>query len=334
MKMPGSRRWLSRTDCFLFALCSSFVLTGCGSTVKEEATSVTIPSLSSEDVVPSCTYDLTLDPKGQKPVGLIVMFARGDTNQLYADMKFREAAWSLHYGVLWVHECFAASFYDLQADAAKGPGRMLFAAISQLAQLTKQPELETAGVILYGFSAAGVLVSTMANDYPDRILGVVQYASGSSYVNLDKVVLGAAAKIPTLNLANADDTAAGTARSFHYFQRGRKLNAPWAYGVQNGTQHCCNLSTESIFLPWMRAIAAANAATATPSLAASVDAGTLTHFVCTPDGISDSSGEPDCKFTKASVGGLSPIPAEQSGWLPDGASGSAWLAWVTNPGTN
>ena len=334
MKTPGLRRSLTQTVCLFLALSMSFALAGCGSDITQVSTSVTISSLPSEDVVPSCTYDLTLEPIGQAQQGVLVLFERADTNLLYNDKAFRDEALSLHYAILWAHQCFAASFNDLQADASKGPGRMLFAALSQFAQSTQHPELETTGIILYGFSAAGVLSSTIANDYPDRLLGVIQYASGAVYTSLDDVNVTVTAKIPALILANAEDPTAGTSLSLRYFERGRLANAPWAYGVQNATQHCCNLSTKSVILPWIQAIAAANAPAAPLSSTRLVDAGTISHFACTPDGVADSSGEVDCRFTEASLGNTTSTASQESGWLPDQASGAAWLSWVTSAQTN
>ena len=112
-------------------------------------------------------------------------------------------------------------------------------------------------MILYGFSAAGVLTATMANAIPTRMMGAIEYASGSGYVNLDDILVSAAAtRIPTLVLANAKDEDAGTARSYRYFLRGRVTGMPpWAYAVQNATDHCCNLSTRNLILPWIQAVA-------------------------------------------------------------------------------
>ena len=311
----------------------SFALAGCGSDVTQVGWSVTIAPLAGEDILGPCTYDLTLEPIGQVQQGILVLFDRADTSTLYMDKTFRNAALALHYAILFAHQCPSASSGDIQEDAAKGQGRMLFAALSQLAQVTNHPELETTGMILYGFSAAGVLTATMANDYPARMLGTIQYAAGSIYVNLDNVQVGAAGVMPTLILANADDPAAGTSRSFHYFQRGRAVGAPWAYAVQNDTQHCCTLSTRDVILPWIEAVVAANAPSVSGTKA--ISAGTMSYFVCTPDGVADNYGYVDCRFTTAGLGdGSVASPQSQSGWLPSQASGDAWLAWVTNPSTN
>ena len=102
----------------------------------------------------------------------------------------------------------------------------------------------------------------------------------------------------------------------------RPDRAPWGYAVQNDTDHCCNLSTLNIILPWIRAIAAKPP----------VSAGSPVSFVCVPDGAYDSYGTPDCDFTFAGLG--DPTSTEESGWMPDDPSAQAWYPWVTSPHTN
>ena len=167
---------------------------------------------------------------------------------------------------------------------------------------------------------------------------MVQYAAGAQYIDLDNVAVSpAAAALPALLMANADDDASGTARSHRYFQRGRALGAPWAYAVQNATGHCCNLSTRSVVIPWLQAIAAANASTTSALITGKQrpQNGTLSHFLCTPNGVTGPDDEPNCSFTAASLG-TAPMDSlqEDNGWLPDLTSGNAWLTWVTSKTTN
>ncbi len=329
---------LSRSTAFCTLLLSLFVfaLTGCGTDVG--AITTTVAPLANEDIDKPCGYDIVLDGTTGVQQGVLVMFERGDTNDLYKDPTFRSAVQALHYAIVWAHQCNTRSNGGIQADGAQGPARMLFVALSNLAQITGHPELATNGVVLYGFSAAGVLASTTANTHPDRLLGLIQYAAGAQYLDLDKVQISpAVATLPALIMANADDNASGTARSHRYFQRGRALGAPWAYAVQNDTGHCCNLSTRSMVIPWLQAIAASNASTSSKPVTGKqrAQSGTLSHFVCTPDGVSDPFGEANCSFTAASLG-TAPVttPQEDSGWLPDLATGNAWLNWVTSSTTN
>ena len=263
---------------------------------------------------------------------------RSDSKELYQDPAVRAMATQLNLSLLYAYECDAKSFHDLQYDASKGPGRALFQALSQFATLTEHPELATANVVVYGFSAAGYLSMTMTNDYPGRVLGAILDAPATGYADLNDVAVSAtAANIPLLILANADDTQAGTQRPFNLFIRGQAMGAPWGFGVQNATGHCCTDSTRSLLVPWITAIMQDYTTTSTTgqavlrtglnSLAPSV------QFTCNYDGFADVLGEGDCAFVSVSI-----LPASAGGlvtaWLPDATVADAWYAWVTDPNTN
>jgi hypothetical protein len=304
---------------------------GCG--VSGAPLSVAIPALPTEDLDGPCRFELSMAKPADVQKGILVLYERGDTDQLYDDPVLRQTIASLDYSIIWAYQCNAQSTSSFQADASAGPGRMLLAATEQFAEKSGHRELETVGIILYGFSAAGVLTATMANDQPTRLIGTIQYAAGSAYTDLDDVpVSEAAASVSTLILANATDTDSGTERSLSYFQRGRSVAAPWAYAVQNDTGHCCNLSTRRIILPWIQDIARLHPTP--PGMADSppLAAGTMANFICTADGVRDAQNQTDCSFTAASLG--APPPHEDSGWLPSQTAGAAWLVWVTNPETN
>jgi hypothetical protein len=315
---------------FLFGSLLASLLAGCG--VSGAPLNVAIPALPTEDLEGPCRFELSMAKPAEVQKGILVLYERGDSDDLYNDAVLRQTIASLDYSLIWAYQCNAQSTGNFQANASAGPGRMLLAATEQFAMKSNHPELATVAMILYGFSAAGVLTATMANQQPTRLAGTIQYAAGSANTDLDDVqVSGTAASIPTLILANAMDADSGTERSLSYFQRGRSLAAPWAYAVQNGTGHCCNLSTRSIILPWVQDIARLHA-TASGGNSPLTPAGTMANFICTPDGVEDAQNEIDCHFTAANLGASS--SHEQSGWLPSQTTGAAWLAWVTNPATN
>ncbi len=305
-------------------------VTGCGSGLADTGGSVA--TLPGEDLAGPCRYELiglqqaVPQPAVPQPAGVLkgvlVIFERSDTAQVMEDASVRAMAAMLHFAILWAHECDARSTGDLQADAAKGPARTLEVALQKFAMATGHAELTSAPLVLFGFSAAGVLSATMETVWPDRLAGVMLYAAGSAYTDLDTVVVTAAsAAIPTLVLTNAEDDKSGTSRSYRYFKRGQAMGARWGYGVQNNTDHCCSLSTRSILLPWLAAIAAGGNASAVP-----------VTFVAIPDGTVDAQGEMDADFSFAGLGaGGGGI---ETAWMPDAVSAKAWLAWVTNPGTN
>jgi dienelactone hydrolase len=307
------------------------LLAGCG--VSGAPVTVSIPALSSEDLSGPCRFEVSMAHASHVQMGVVVLYERGDTDLLYNDAQFRRAIASLDYSIVWAYQCDAKSTGDLQADATKGPARMLFTALEELATQTAHPELSTNSVILYGFSAAGVLSATMAAAHPSRLVGVIEYAAGSASVDLEDVPIPASVvQIPTLILANALDRSSGTTRSLNYFERGRASGASWAFAVQNATRHCCNLSTRNIILPWIEEIATTHNLPET---------GTLNTFVCTPNGVIDAQGDVNCDITAASLGEAAEqkpqsheVRGTQSGWLPDQRSNQAWLAWVTSLQTN
>ncbi len=302
----------------LLAAVCCLGLAGCGA--DDIRIAAAVAPLPGEDVARPCVFEIALAPVAAQR-GLLVVYQRGDSAAFYEDAEVRATAAELGYAMVWAHECDARSTGDLQPLASEGPARMLPAALVQLAHATGHPELTTAKMILFGFSAGGVLTATMANGYPERLLGTVQYAAGSAYVDLDDVrVTAAGAALPTLILANGEDDAAGTSRSFRYFQRGRARGAVWAYGVQPGVGHCCTLSTRAVVLPWIKAVAAG-----------SDGAGVRSYFVCSPDGVTDDQGETDCSFSAASLVRGAGLPREQNGWLPDSTTAAAWLQWVSVP---
>ena len=342
--MRSLPKWLPCSH--LILVLSSFFMvaaTGCGVHQSAPIATASVAPLATEDLVAPCIYELVVAQPELPIKGVLVLFARADTNALYEDPSIRELTASLGYGLVYAHECASKSFGDLQPDASKGPGRALLQGLKQLAEATSHAELEQSPLFLYGFSAAGVLTATMADQLPGRVLGSIEYASGDAYFDLDHLQVSSnAARIPTLVLANAHDTQAGTWRNYHYFLRGREAGAPWAYAVQNATGHCCNLSTRSIIVPWITAIANARAvqeSALTPQESISQAAapastpGATVQFACTPDGIVDAQGYDDCRFSAASLTATA-TSGDTSAWLPDRVSADAWLQWVTHASTN
>ena len=312
--------------CLLFA----FTLTGCANTfatnaAANSALTVSINPIAGEDLTGPCVFDLLLQQPGVAQAGTLVIYERGDSSTLFNDATLRATALTMHFSMVFAHECDAASTGVFQADAAQGPARILFAALDQFASGNHHPELATNGVVLYGFSAAAVLTATMANLHPDRLLGAVEYAPADAHVALETVpVTAAAAKIPTLLLANALDTGAGTYRALDFFTRGRAQGARWALGVQNATGHCCTLSTRNLLVPFLQAVGSG----ASGSFPASATA----SFQCAADGYTDAQGYPVCAFTQAALPATAPSASD--GWLPDRTTANAWLTWVQNPATN
>lgn len=340
------------------ALGTVLVLTaGCGTVLAGPAETITIAPVAGEDVASGCVFDINMpdDPLGsandatnatkpaQSEAAALVVYERGDSSTLFNDTQVQNMAASLHLVTVFAHQCNAKSYGDIQDQADKGPGRALLAALTQYAADNKHPEVATTKLILTGFSAAGVLSITMSKAYPDRVLTIIPYASGSAYSNLDTVGVSAGmAGIPTLVLANAYDSKSGDQRSLRYFQRGWSQGAPWALAVQNHTDHCCVLSTRDILIPWTTAIVkavtpAANPVTAVlsviPATPFAMPAVPQVSFTTYTDGWPDAQGELDFWISEASVY-PPPKGGPSAGWLPDDETTQAWYKWVTSPGTN
>lgn len=304
----------------------TFVFAGlisCGVELRVDAITSVTP-LAGEDLSGPCKYELVLArgannlPTAQK--GALVIFERGDSSVLFNDYQVREMAAGLQFAMIFAHQCDAASYDDVQSEASTGPGRALFQALTQFGQMTGHPELNTASLALYGFSAAGVLAAEMASYAPSRIVGVIAYAAGAANQDIATFEPGGAAfQVPSLFLANSKDSDSGTQRSLTYFSNGMEQKAVWGYGVQPGVGHCCNITTRPILLSWLPAVVRNRAA---PS-------GTAGSFVCSPDGTMDAQGDQDCSITAASITGAAG-PAAQPAWLPDEASAEAWLRWITS----
>lgn len=336
------------------------LLAGCGFKIAGPGETIAVKPLAGEDVADACTFDINMPdqpdwtpdllndptkPPPPKQVAALVVYERGDSADLFNDKQVQTMAASLHLVTVFAHQCNSAVTGDIQPDATKGPGRALFAALTQYATDSKHPEIANLNVFLTGFSAAGVLSTTMANAYPSRILGFIPYASGSAYLDLETVpVTPAAAKIPALVLANAYDPASGVERSMRYFLRGWNQTAPWGFGVQNHTGHCCAASIRDVMIPWITALAqpleSASAGSPTSQAASgpvnwqgiAAQAPTV-RFLCYTDGFYDAYYQYNCWISSASI-----LPSTaggpQAAWLPDAATANAWLKWVTNPGTN
>ncbi len=338
------------------------LLTGCGFKLAGPAETVSVATLASEDLSGPCKFDLnmpdqaltalgeapTASTPAPKEVAALVIYERGNSADLFNDNQVQNMAAALHMVTVFAHQCNSKSHGDIQADATKGQGRTLFQALQQYSVDSKHPEIAGLKVVVSGFSAAGVLSTTLVNAYPDRVLGFLPYASGSIWVDLETIpVTAAAAKVPALVLANAYDPNSGVMRSLRYFQRGWSQGAPWGFGVQNHTGHCCVNSIRDVMIPWVTALvepletgavltSADAAATAATTAAKPRSAGVVlptVRFTCYTDGFYDSYGESNCWIPSASI-----LPStdggSEAGWLPNTTAADAWLKWVQSADTN
>lgn len=355
--MPGNPFRSMRIVARACALAAGLaLLTGCGFKIAGPGERISIAPIAGEDLSGPCTYDLNMpdqpnwkpsdaqDPTKPPPptqVAALVIYERGDSSTLYDDSKVQSMAASLHLVTIFAHQCDSAVDGDLQPDATQGPGRTLFAAMTQYAADSKHPEIAKLKVILFGFSAAGVLTVSMESAYPDRVMTGIPYASGDFWVDLDDIkVTPAMAQIPTLVLANAYDSDSGDQRSLRLYQRAVAQGAVWGFGVQNNTDHCCTLSVRDVLIPWVTALtptiqeptAANQVASPVTYKSFAVPAAPNVSFSIYTDGWPDAQGENDFWIPNAALSPTAGGPFQA--WMPNSATAQAWLNWVTSPGTN
>lgn len=330
-RIPFFRRFLATAAFPAVLLLLSLSLCACGVNIPFDATTAVVP-LPQEDLTGLCEYGIVLAKSAGRPVtqkGVFVIYQRGDSSVLLEDPQVRAMAANLGFAIIFANQCNAASYGDIQSNPFKGPGRALLQALVQFAQETGHAELSSANLALYGFSAAGVLAAEMASYAPSRIIGLIAYAPGSAYQDISAYQpVVQAYQVPSLFLANGDDVDSGTQRSLTYFVNGRDQGALWAYAVQPGVGHCCNITTRPMILSWLPAVVSARGGPGTLRSLAEAS-GISASFVCTPDGPTDAQGDKDCSFTAATITG-SALPSGQSAWLPDRAAAQAWLSWVNS----
>ena len=329
---------LSRLARSLVAVGALLPLAGCGAGIHTfESTS--IAPIAGEDLARPCTYDIEMPSGNEQGVipsvkGVFVVFDRPplDTGTVFNNDGIRSATQTAGFAVMLAHQCNAKTFADLQPEAAKGPGRTLFAALDHFAVSLKHPELSTAKVLVYGFSSSAYLGATLMNYAPDRVIGAVLYAPAAATSNLDGVpVTPGAAQIPALILGNAQDNLAGTTRPMRLYQRGIAAGAPWAFGLTNGIGHCCNYASVDIDAAFIAAIGSGSTAkAAVASAPGALQAGVTarSNFACNFDGVWDALGLPNCSIVSPALGMPAPNQQRSINYFPDQNTAEKWLAFV------
>lgn len=340
----ATARWSS----YLAAVCVLLlpVIDGCGVARAPQTVSIptetpapsysniqefqtTVVAQSGEDIAATCSYELYLPSPLVRQAAVLVIYERGDSELLYDDASIRDMALNLKVGIMFAYQCNAPSYGDIQTDAFKGPGRTLFQALNQFAQASAHTELAASDVLLYGFSAAGVLATTTTNYRPDRVIGVVAYAAASANQQENTVVAGAQTlAVPFLLMANAQDVLAGTARDEIFYKAGWAAGARWSFAVQQGVGHCCTLSTRALVVPWIEAVVGLRMTSAGALQPVDRAAGEAASFECSLNGTEDVTGYEDCGFTAAALNDSVVPKGSASTWMPDKNSGAEWLQWV------
>jgi pimeloyl-ACP methyl ester carboxylesterase len=169
-------------------------------------------------------------PPAVKNVRAIVAFvARSVDQYAFDDRDWRLMCGRLNCALLRI-QLQGQSTPDYEArivkDASAGGGDALLRSLAVAATETAHPELKYAKLILFGHSAAGSFVVTMANRHPDRVLGFIRYHSIPLGAAVDTNVLR---NISALTIVGGRDAQVGLADSRALWQVMRSRQARWAY---------------------------------------------------------------------------------------------------------
>jgi dienelactone hydrolase len=200
----------------------------------------TVTPRADDDISAPCQYELTLPQNSVAVRAVWVIFDRGrEVADLYNDPAVFRFADKERIGLLLPRHCRSKERDDMDVDPAKGLGRALFQALNQLAGESQHGELESAKVIVFGFSGAGSLSARMPGFAPDRVLAAIDYAPGQyDPLGMDTIELTPkAASVPQLIIANGADPVNGTKRPFEFFRKYHDRGSPWVLAIQNGVPH-------------------------------------------------------------------------------------------------
>src|SRR5205085_7050466 len=122
----------------------------------------TLAAKPDEDILGDCHYEITI-PNPAKPIRAVwVIFDRGrDMLRYCGDSEVQALAYRKDLALLLPFHCRAKTYEDMDVDPSKGIGRLLFAALDQLAKSSGRPELASAKLILMSFSGGGSLAARL-----------------------------------------------------------------------------------------------------------------------------------------------------------------------------
>ena len=298
-----------------------------------------------EDLAAACRYELTLTDPSRTVKGVWVIFDRGrDMLRYYGDPEVQAFAQQRDWALLLPFHCAAKSYSDMDVDPARGIGRALFTALTQLAETSHHAELASSKLILLGFSGTGSLVGRLAGYAPDRIVAVMATDPGHfDPLGVDSIVLSPqAASIPQLILTGSADAVSGTQRPYAYFRKYFDQGAPWTFVVQNHTPHCCIINAKGLVLRWLDAVVTQGLTRTTgwygfiktaPSQIADCPAPQPPAVPVWCRGTKDSWGGDNWSVSEATINRRSDplLEMRPAGWLPTRAFANQWRSFVRLP---
>ncbi len=193
-----------------------------------------VPLPSTSD---SATFEV-LVPAPSSPVRATVVFLNRDLEQYaFDDRDWRAMCARAGCAMLRLtipRQDRLAPTEQFVRNAAQGGATALLNALASAATLTGHSELRDAGLVLFGFSAAGNFGPTFAALHPDRTIGFIHYHSHLRGIPLDSATLRA---IPALSLSGATDDIAGTDDARALWRGMRQREALWAHVVHARQPH-------------------------------------------------------------------------------------------------
>ena len=125
-------------------------------------------------------------------------------------------------------------FIEHYVDVARGSGAALLAALDNLGELSRHPELSTAPLLLWGFSAGGEFNYEFALWRPDRVAGFIVNKGGIYYSALAS---SEARKVPGLFFVGSEDLDSRRDIVRALFSMNSRAKAHWALIEQRGAGH-------------------------------------------------------------------------------------------------
>jgi len=298
-----------------------------------------VKPLPNEDIASDCHYELAIPAPSRAVRAVWVIFDRGDdVHDLFGDIAVRAFARRFRLALLLHGHCPGKAqedHGDMNVEPSEGLGRALLTALDQFAHETGHRELSSAKLIFLGFSGAGPLSARLVNFVPDRALAAILSSPGHfEPVGIDTVNLKTEALVtPELILTGSADSISGTARPYGYFQKYRKLGAPWAFVVQNKSPHCCTANAKGLMLRWLEAVIKQRLpnSPSEPLRRMNQFNGWQLFLKTRETGIKDSFGLRTFEVAEARVQKSNlPIPKDTiaAGWLPNHALAQEWVSFV------
>jgi hypothetical protein len=209
----------------------------------------------------SASVEFLLPPGDERIRGVVVFVNRGIDEHAFDNREWRamcaRARCAMMRLLMPMQEDSVRPPAQLIRNAAVGGGQTLLTVLARLARESGHPELADAGVLLWGFSAAGNFGPTFAQWRPDRTLGYVSYHSHMRGIPVDVPRI---AGIPALFIAGGADSLAGVEDAERSWRAGRAANAPYAFVVHPRRVHVTVeglLDASHLMRGWIEAVLSA-----------------------------------------------------------------------------